>query len=466
MKELKNNVNTLLWLMVTLSLLVMFSLVCLSSCNSSVQNGNEVTVRVASDLKNGKIDSIKVNNVDFSNKKEFTVKYNDVIEFKAKPDDGYKVVKWTPEILKVSDDKLTAKMIVTKDMKDLTVSVKFEKKDNNPPGPNEKESLTVDAIRKELMVTDDTYNTPIFTSLLGLGLTKEGSQFKYQLFSKDGKTVTIKTGNDLREMIGSTDYVEQSGGPNLGDEFKTLPSILDAKWNFAKNSEKIVPKEFKMLTFNNAAGRNERPSVVGLYELVGSDYYISYRNGEMYVEVANTTTHYFADWTFAFVNESKPNEVYVFSVGEIESKSETDMKIKPYILRDLHTLKDKYRFLPDLEDRDDFQYDSKGNKVGMKLCRTYRFSLSALLNRYLQQISDLEKWNEKYKDFDKKVIPSLSEEFVVKMLKLEDCDVYMTIGAQIYQNDNMFSTRTNFKECWRNVLKLTEHEFWDKCFTN
>jgi len=39
MKKLKNNVNTLLWLMVTLSLLMMFSLVCLSSCNSSVQNG-------------------------------------------------------------------------------------------------------------------------------------------------------------------------------------------------------------------------------------------------------------------------------------------------------------------------------------------------------------------------------------------------------------------------------------------
>ena len=38
MKERKNNVNTLLWL-VTLSLLMMFSLVCLSSCNSSVQNG-------------------------------------------------------------------------------------------------------------------------------------------------------------------------------------------------------------------------------------------------------------------------------------------------------------------------------------------------------------------------------------------------------------------------------------------
>ena len=38
-KELKYNVNTLLWLMVTLSVMMMFSLVCLSSCNSSVQNG-------------------------------------------------------------------------------------------------------------------------------------------------------------------------------------------------------------------------------------------------------------------------------------------------------------------------------------------------------------------------------------------------------------------------------------------
>ena len=37
MKELKNNVNTLLWLMVTLSVMVVF--LTLSSCKSSVKGG-------------------------------------------------------------------------------------------------------------------------------------------------------------------------------------------------------------------------------------------------------------------------------------------------------------------------------------------------------------------------------------------------------------------------------------------
>jgi len=319
-KELKNNVNTLLDLMVTLSVMVMFSfisLICLSSCNSSVkpdqpskdETVKEVTVHVTLSSGNGKIDSIKVNDkkVEVDKDGNFKVKYNDVIEFKAKPDDGYEVDKWTPETLKVSENKLTAKMTVTKDMKDKdrTVSVEFKQKEDTPKTvkitviapkeggriktklkkkdssesedipdnddlysnegrsfsvgdtmtfeavtnagykvvkwtpetlkvsddkltatltvtkntsekvevsvdiekdekPTEKKPLTVEILKEELKVTDDS---PIVTSLYGLGLIKEGDQFKYQML-ENGKVVA-KTGNELKEMLGSTNYVEQ-----------------------------------------------------------------------------------------------------------------------------------------------------------------------------------------------------------------------------------------------------------------
>ena len=467
MKERKNNVNTLLWLMVTLSVMVVFLTLSLSSCNSSVNpdsKGDEVTVRVASDFKNGKIDSIKVNSVDFSNKKEFTVKYNDIIEFKAKPDDGYKVVKWTPGILKVSDDKLTAKMTVTKDMKDLTVSIKFEK-GNNPPGPNEKEPLTVDALRKELMVKDEDEKADkdsIVTSLYGLGLIRDGnnSSFKYQMLV-DSKVVA-KTGEELIQMmkdIDDTDYVKQSKGPNLGDKFKTLHSILEAKWNFAKNSDKIVPKESKMLTFNEGG----KDPIVGLYELLCSSYYISYRNGELYVEVTLPGTDYFADWTFAFV---KSDQVYVFSVGEIGKDSEGKMIIKPYLLRDVRGYKIKgYKYLPILKKQDGSASDSESYS-GMPTLMTRNFNLVDLLIDDVQrQISSLLNHDSGKYVLDKGVtISVLSEKFIKDML--ETCDVYMTIGDYYNPNGKVYTNRGSFRRGWRNVLKLTEHEFWGKCFTN
>lgn len=187
MKELKNNVNTLLWLMVTLSVMVVFLTLFLSSCKSSVNTDQtntvkEVTVHVTLSSENGRIDSIKVNDkkVEVDKDGNFKVKYNDIIEFKAKPDDGYEVVKWTPESLGTAQ---TAKMTVAKDLKDLSVSVEF-KKDENPPGQGSKETLTVDALKKELMVTDDS---PIVSNYMGLGLEKKGEQFLYLYFDRTVK---------------------------------------------------------------------------------------------------------------------------------------------------------------------------------------------------------------------------------------------------------------------------------------
>ena len=40
----------------------------------------------------------------------------------------------------------------------------------------------------------------------------------------------------------------------------------------------------------------------------------------------------------------------------------------------------------------------------------------------------------------------------------------MTIGAYRDPNGEIYTNRGSFRRGWRNVLKLTEHEFWDKCF--
>ena len=81
MKERKNNVNTLLWLMVTLSVMVVFLTLSLSSCNSSVQNGKgsktpnpgpeTVKITVLAPKEGG---SIKVNGEVLKETKEFTPK--------------------------------------------------------------------------------------------------------------------------------------------------------------------------------------------------------------------------------------------------------------------------------------------------------------------------------------------------------------------------------------------------------
>ena len=446
--------------MVTLSVMMMFSLVCLSSCKSSVNSDQTKTITITYGCSdnNGTIEARVISSKEgkIEGNKIINLVSGDKIQFTAKPNNGYKFKEWIPKQL---GNKETFELTVDKN---LTVSAEF--------GPIEKEPLTVDALRKELKVEDDS---PIVTSPYGLGLIKKDGQFKYQML-ENGNTVA-KTGEELIQMmkdVDDTDYLKQSGGPNLGDKFDTLPGILEAKWNFAKNSDKIVPKERKMLIFNKGG----KDPIVGLYELIGSDYYISYRNGEMYVEVANTGTHYFADWTFAFVKKSNPSEVYVFSVGEIGKDSEGE--IKPYLLRDGGKYPDvlkvnRCKYLPalvELPDQVPKPTSEPGPEsdpdryTGMKLCRTYRFSLSSLLEGYLRY-SLLDPNNGKYvlendKKEDKEV-PRLSEKFIKDMA---NCDVYILTGVPTYQSGKMFSTRTNFRECWRNVLKLTEHEFWNKCF--
>jgi len=356
MKELKNNVNTLLWLMVTLSVMVVFLTLSLSSCNSSVKpdsKGDEVTVRVASDLKNGRIDSIKVNNVDFSNKKEFTVKYNDVIEFKAKPDDGYKVVKWTPEILKVSDDKLTAKMTVTKDS---SVSVEFEKKDNNPPGPGPSDTDFPFKITKD---------SPIVykTSGLGFGKKKTDPTGIYYAISdyEEGKDNGLDE-NDLKDA-----YKHPPAG-NLKAPFDSIHKGLKTRWQYYKDDN---PSQFE----------NEGKYFTRLFN--DPSYKICLKDNDLEVW-AHPLESYYANWNIVFVDKNKDNgnEGYHFTFGPYHlNKDQTEQEkeilknncLNPgrnplkykFTLDDLFkiSLKNKYKINP--TDKEMSEFNGFKSKIGI-----------------------------------------------------------------------------------------------------
>ena len=216
--------------------------------------------------------------------------------------------------------------------------------------------------------------------------------------------------------------------PKLSDDLEnySLGMVLEAKWNFAKNSKKIIPKESEMIRLHELVETNES-SVKKLYELLGSDYYISYRDKRIYLRVSLSNTSYFADWTFAFVKKSDPNKVYVFSVGEIGKDSEGKMKIEPYLLLDVHGYKEKdYEYFPILKKQDRPASDSESYS-GMHLMTTRNFDLVDLLIDDVQrQVSSLLNPDSgKYILKDSEDVSELSKNFINKML--EDCDVYMTI---------------------------------------
>jgi len=441
MKERKNNVNTLLWLMVTLSVMMMF--LTLSSCKSSVQNGNTpnpgpktVKITVIAPKEGG---SIKVNGEVLKETKAFNPTVGDTLTFEAVPSDGYKFKGWAPATL---GNKETFELTVDKN---LSVSVEF--------GPIEKEPLTVDALKKELMVKDDS---PIVTSPYGLGLIKEGDQFKYQML-ENGKVVA-KTGKELINMLknASIDYVEQSVGPNLGDEFKTLPSILDAKWNFAKNSEKILGLSNSMFFFFK---EQENSSLAGMYQFIKTGCYFAYKNGDIHFELGTTGTDYFVDWTIAFVEKNVPNKdeikrVYVFSVNDKDENS------KAYFIRKGYSETRDNKYLPALLalPNQDPKPDSQ-EYCGMNLQHKYIFSLKVLLKEDVQRQISLVSKNGKY--FDNCDIPKLSEDFSDDII--QHCDIYINIGDYYNPNGEVYTNRGSFRRGWRNVFKLTDSEFWDKC---
>ena len=403
MKELKSNVNTLLWLMVTLSVMMMFSLVCLSSCNSSVQNGKggktpnpgpeTVKITVIAPKEGG---SIKVNGEVLKETKEFTPKIGDTMAFEAVTNDGYKFKGWQPTTLGTAQ---TAKMTVTKDLKDLSVSVKFEK-GNNPPGPGPSDTDFPFKITKD---------SPIVykTSGLGFGKKKADPDGIYYAISdyEEGKDNGL-VGDDL----AGDNHPTGNKAP-----FTSIREGLEKRWNSYKTSYKdVVLYEGKNLVkmFNN-----------GRYLILLKDNIIN-----LYVYNENA----YADYIVVFINkkeesDSSPDEIYLFNYNDDG---------KPYLLYDRKKISCQYS-----TPAPGFNPDSKDNLPGFRT-----LTLKSMFESFLEQ-------QEKKKEGTKEQIRSKFSPLIPG-----NEDKYETYII-VRQNNDRGKPYGHPMLCWRNVLKFDD-PFW------
>ena len=345
-RELKNNVNTLLWLMVTLSVMVMFSLVCLSSCNSSVQNGNTpnpdpktVKITVIAPKEGG---SIKVNGEVLKETKEFTPKIGDTLTFEAIPSDGYKFKGWQPTTLG------NEKIAILKVSNDDEVLIKFEK-----DGPKPYES--------PFKITKDS---PIVykTSGLGFGKRKVDPTGIYYAISdyEEGKDNGLDE-NDLKDT-----YNHPPVG-SLKVPFDSIHKGLETRWQYYKDDN---PSQFE----------NEEKYFTQLFN--DPSYKICLKDNDLEVW-AHPLESYYANWNIVFVDKNKDNgnEGYHFTFGPYHlNKDQTEeekeilkknclnpgrnpLKYK-FTLDDLFkiSLKNKYKINP--TDKEMSEFNEFKSKIG------------------------------------------------------------------------------------------------------
>ena len=343
MKELKNNANTLLWLMLTLSAMMMF--LTLSSCKSSVNSNGKggktpsptpitVKITVIAPKEGG---SIKVNGEILKETKEFTPKVGDTMAFEAKPSDGYKFKGWAPATL---GNKETFELTVDKD---LSVSAEFEK--DSP----------------KFKITKDS---PIVykTSGLGFGKKKEDPTGIYYAISdyEEGKDNGLDE-NDLKDT-----YNHPPVG-SLKAPFDSIHKGLDERWKYYKND---MPNKFE------DGGRYftqlfTEPS----YKICLKD-----NNLEVWAHVDNV---YYANWSIVSVGnkENNSSEGYHFTFGpyhlqkeqtEEEKEILKNNRLNPgrnpakyrFTLDDLFkiSLKNKYKINP--TDKEMSEFNEFKSKIG------------------------------------------------------------------------------------------------------
>ena len=284
MKERKNNVNTLLWLMVTLSVMMMFSLVCLSSCNSSVNpdakggktpddpSSPKITVTYSCSDNNGTIEAKVISSKEgkIEGNKIINLVSGDKVQFTAKPSDGYKFKGWAPAKL---GNKETFELTVDKN---LSVSVEFE--ENDFP----------------FKITKDS---PIVYKTSGLGFGKKGNDGKiYYAISdyEEGKDNGLDE-NDLKDA-----YDPPPTG-SLKAPFDSIHKGLDERWQYYKNDN---PNKFE----------NEGKYFTQLFTEPSYKICLKDNNLEIW---AHSNGVFYANWSIVFVGNKKDNgnEGYHFTFG-------------------------------------------------------------------------------------------------------------------------------------------------------
>ena len=428
MKERKNNVNTLLWLMVTLSVMVVFLTLSLSSCNSSVQNGNTpnpgpetVKITVIAPKEGG---SIKVNGKILKETKEFTPKVGDTMAFEAIPSDGYKFKEWIPKKL---GNKETFELTVDKN---LNLSVEFEKDPDSMAILEFLEyKIGFDRKKKEksdvIYGTDSVYSSDTLydASTLGFG-RKLGNDICYHgLSGAEIKGLTVSEVNEISDAFG------QAG---ITEDFKSIYDGLNKRWQATKKVT-LAPNKWNYYSSDETPDKLSRRLArlnVGNYKFaLGSDK----EDYKLYMKV-NSISGYdsYMDLCIAFVEKNEPDKGYSVHFANVKNG-----KYEPYVL---HNAGDsKYtEYPPNAEPK-----LTSDTEEGMRM-----FRLSSLLKISLENLHKKESKEWKYSEQD-------LAKTLLKKVKDEKYDIYIIFGVMYqHQDKTLYSGMVQPGLLWRNVLKF------------
>ena len=399
MKERKNNVNTLLWLMVTLSVMIVF--LTLSSCKSSVNPdgkgsktpddpnippAQKITITYSCSNNNGTIEAKVISSKEgkIEGNKIINLVSGDKVQFTAKPNNGYKFKGWVPATL---GNKETFELTVDKE---INISAEFEK--DSP----------------KFKITKDS---PIVYKTSGLGFGKKG--------------------NDGKIYYAISDYEEGKDNGLVGDDlagdnhptgnkapFTSIREGLETRWNSFinySNSEGLVPYKGKNLVKMFSSNR---------YLILLED------NNKINLYVYNENAY--ADYIVVFINkkeESDPSsdEIYWFNYNDDG---------KPYLLYDRKKISCQYS-----TPAPGFNPDTKDNLAGFRT-----ITLKSMFESFLEQ-------QEKKKEGAKEQIRS---KFSPLISGNEDkYEIYIIVR----QFDDGGKPQEHPMLCWRNILKFND-PFW------
>ena len=432
MKERKNNVNTLLWL-VTLSVMMMLSLVCLSSCNSSVSPDGKggktpddpsipkITVTYSCSDGNGTIEAkvISSKKGKIEGNKIINLVSGDRIQFTAKPNNSYKFKEWIPKQL---GNKETFELTVDKD---LSVSVEFEKDDPDPDDP-------LDFVKKYIKFNKDD---DIVYSISGLGFGKKPDDLGIYYYGYNAKNDKLMAMN-VEEERKNISIFEKSG---ITEDFTSIRDGLEKRWLALYNSH--LSSKGNWTTDNSTSDFGE----VVLCDMLTSNYnmllYKDEYDYKLYMSTySGARSSYYLDLHIAFVKEDEPDKGYSVHFSNLVDKN-GKKEYEPYLLLDAGDA--KYKEYP----------PGAIPSYAQQKTGVHMFPLSSLIATSLKNY--FEKENKVMEGFDYK---NVSKSFL-KEVREKNYDIYIIVGYycsipgdEVHCN----SFATTIGGHWRNVLKFDD----------
>ena len=479
MKELKNNVNTLLWLMVTLSLLVMFSLICLSSCKSSVNSNQTKTLKELTctltlnetDKEALKKDDLAVkvkrgNEIkeDFHFNEKYTFKENDEIQIEVK-----KTLKEGEKFTLAVYLEDLSKPIVFGETKDKSLSFKVDSKllgiADNLSGDKKFNILIRHTNNTTPNPGPDPSNMTILEFLdYKIGFDKDDKDKCSVVYGKDGKydPKVLYDANSLGFGRKPNDYNLYYHGYNAKHDKLMAMNIEEEKQNDADFEKVGITENFKSIHDGlNKRWQAMRESTLAggnlyyhttadihryLISTIGSSYDFALGSDKedykLYMWTNSASKYsYYMDLRIAFVKKDEPDKGYSVHFCHVNDKKEYE----PYVLH--NTGDSKYTEYPPGA----VPKYTESTEEGMRM-----FKLSSLLKTSLENLHKKESKEWKYSEQD--LVDALLEK-----VKDKNYDIYIIFGycRNVPDYDKIFanSFATGLGSHWCNVLKFND-PFW------